>query len=159
MFVFRAKQFIRFYQNIGLFNVQSYSANICYFDRRLYEINNFNGINSFSCSQRILLKFIFKDGESLDLKTQNFFNTPLFGNSSAGVMSRSMEHMHLSENIAPGLVQYDRLLYPYNVILDENEKLNYLLNLDTLSLTYVNSQVLAIYQSLVLLTLYVIKTK
>jgi len=113
-FYLKSKQFSRFYQTLGLFNVQTYSANLFYFQKRLIDVNNYNGINSYSVPKIILSKF-----SSISEKS-NFYKTPLLNNNSSGVLVRNLNAVILSESIAPGLVHYDNQFYAYNYNLNNN---------------------------------------
>lgn len=141
----KSKQFIRFYQSLGLFNLQSYSASMLVFTKKLNEINNFNGINSFACSKKILLPF-------LKFKNSNiFFQNPLKNNTSFGVLVRDSNSLNLSNSITPNLVQHENSLYP--VIPHQLNLTSYFNNYLLLNLKHITNFLVVIYQILIYLSL------
>jgi hypothetical protein len=145
----RSKQFVRFYQSLGLFNTQSYSTSVLVFEKKLSEVVNYAGLTTFACSRSIISLFLSKGDNT------KYYNTPLLGSLSSGLATRDITNLPLSESINPGLVDYDSLLYPYTTVpstrTEDLELYNSLLEVNFSStLNYVTAS----YHTLVLLTLF-----
>jgi len=145
----KSKQFVRFYQNLGLFSIQSYSSNLLVFNKKLTELTNFNGINSFSCSKNVINSFLHYSNTNI------FFNNPIKNNSSSGILVRNNTALSLSLSVTPNLVQYDNTLYP---IIPTTENLHLYSIYQSLNFKYVLQFSLTIYQILIILSLKNIHT-
>lgn len=140
----KSKQFVRFYQNLGLFNIQSYSANLLVFNKKLTELGNFNGINSFSCSKNVINSFLQYSNANI------FFNNPIKSNSSSGILVRNTTSLSLSLNITPNLLQYDNTLYP---VVPTIENLNLYNLYQSINFKYILQFAVTMYKILILLSL------
>jgi hypothetical protein len=107
-FFLKSKQFVRFYQSLGLFNVQAYSATTSLITKKFSEIISDRGFNTFSCSRSLLNTFTQKGQSS------KYYVNPLLNSRSDGLTTRVATDLSLIENINPGLINHDGLLYPYN---------------------------------------------
>jgi len=150
-FYLKLKQFTRFYQTLGLFNVQAYSASLSYFQKRLSGLNNYSGINSYSTPQSILFKF-----NALS-KNFNFYKTPLLNSNSSGILVRDLDSLALSDSVAPGLVHYDNNFYPYNYNIRNNFLFQFNNGVDNLLLYKTLKFNLTFYQIFIYITLLNIK--
>ena len=144
----KSKQFVRFYQSLGLFNVQSFSTSTLLVNKLFSDITTERGFNTFSCSTTLLN--IFKNKGVFS----KYYINPLQNSQSSGLTVRSIEDLGLIENINPGLINYDNLLYPYNF---SNNKLTVYKNLNTIITNQIFTNVLlyikVIYKTLIILTL------
>jgi hypothetical protein len=114
-FFLKSKQFVRFYQSLGLFNVQSYSATTLLITKKFSEIISDQGFNTFACSKSLLNTFLLKGQSS------KYYVTPLLNSQSDGLTTRVAPNLTLIENVNPGLINYDSLLYPYNMQTPHSE--------------------------------------
>lgn len=148
-FFLKSKQFIRFYQNIGLFEFKSYSADMSLFNKQFGSLKNYDGINSYGCSKNILLKF-------LNSNRKNYLSSPLRSNMSSGLMFNTSSGMDLSEILAPGLVSCDNQLFNFSSFkFLNNTKHN--VDLNNLIFSYTLKIKVIIYQLMILISLFVIK--
>lgn len=148
-FFLKSRQFVRFYQNIGLFSFKTYATDFSFFNKKLQDIDNVGGINSYSCSKRIIHGFLDRTRKV----GPGFLTSPLRDSRYGGIMVHKNESLGLSEGIAPGLVSYDGLLYDYWFVSDpKNLKphidVSYVIFKQTLSL------VIMYYKILIMLSLY-----
>jgi hypothetical protein len=107
-FFLKSKQFVRFYQSLGLFNVQAYSTTSLLVTKKFSEIISDQGFNTFACSKSLLNTFLLKG------QPAKYYINPLLNSQSDGLTTRKISSLSLIENINPGLVNYDSLLYAYN---------------------------------------------
>ena len=147
-FFLKSRQFVRFYQSLGLFNVQAFSASTLIVTKNFADIVTSRGFTTFSCSQTLLNTF---KGNG---QFSKYYINPLLGSQSSGLSVRSIPDLTLVENINPGLINYDNLLYPYN--LDNDKLLEYkLLYILTTTQIFKNSlqHIKVLYKILITLTL------
>jgi hypothetical protein len=147
-FFLKSKQFVRFYQSLGLFNVQSYSATTLLITKKFSEIVSDQGFNTFACSKSLLKTFLLKGQAS------KYYINPLLNSQSDGLTTRAAANLSLIENINPGLINHDNLLYPYNTQTPQTD--DYVALFSTLNDDIFNRtlhSVTTIYTILILLTL------
>lgn len=66
-----------------------------------------SGLAILSCSKNILQSFL--------LNHVNYFTSPLPNNPSTFLLSRDLNELNTCNEINPGLLFYDNLMYPYNL--------------------------------------------
>lgn len=144
-FFLKNKQFLRFYQSIGLFNVQSYSTTIKLFNTKNTSTDNFYGFMVSSCSKKIINYFF--------TQSTNFFKTPLPTVSSVMLATRNYESYNLSHDINPGLINYENLIYVDPKPTSAKYLLIFLQN-QNLLFRYILNVVKIFYKIFVLITLH-----
>lgn len=147
-FYLKNKQFIRYYQAMGMFNITSVGASPSFITKQQDKFVLDSGLFFLSCSKSILNAFFFKK--------QNFLTSPLYNNQSTLMLSSDINELNQKNELSPGLLIYDNVIYPYNYIVDT--KYNQLLfkinnNLFTFTLKFI----LNIYKIIIKLSLLVIK--
>ena len=147
LFFLKNKQFTRFYQSLGLFNLSSYSTTVLFFGRQYLSMSNLNGATVASCSKKVIDHYLCNSGT-------NFYRTPLLGAPSTVLTTRTHEDLLNSSEVNSGLLQYDNLLYPYNNdrFSENNLTLAYK-NLLGLSHTYVIKYSVFVYKIMLYLTM------
>jgi len=106
-FFIRGKQFIRFYQNLGLFNYQVFSPSSWYINNQSVEGLVLNPINTFSCSKKIINKF------SSNSNNTNYLSSPFTENRSVGCSV--VEHPKDPVFDIPGILVSDNLMYEQSI--------------------------------------------
>lgn len=145
-FINRNRQFVRFTQALGLVNFNSYSASTRLFTYNM--VHKPEGINAgiAACTRNILNHFMWS--RSLTL-------SPLFS-ENALLSTTSTENLEQLTDFNSGLVLYDGLTYPYNLVevFKAPESSQHYKDLyDTLSSSnYVT--LMALYRILTLLSLF-----
>ena len=148
-FFLKSRQFVRFYQNLGLTNVQSFSTTPLVVARKLHEVLYQAGVSTSSCSSNILRPFILKG------KPDKYLKNPLAHTPSTSLSSHGLSTVEHLEPVNPGLVHYDNLMYPYNSSFSIIEQKKHILQ-NTLQVFFRSNVefVLLINRLLVLLTLH-----
>jgi hypothetical protein len=155
-FYLRSRQFVRFYQSLGVFNSQSYSTTPIVVVLQCPEAVSDRGFNTFSCSRSLLKTFLEKAAANTHHQktTDKYYLSPLSHSRSEGILARTASDLVLVENMNPGVIDHDNLLYPYNTELDalETSATLYMAVIDSMfnsTLRYVT----LIHNMLILLTL------
>jgi hypothetical protein len=111
----KERQFVRFYQALGLFNVLACSSNLSVLSRKQVTLANTAnvGINSCSLSRTILTHFLVSSPRSLFLKPKLSVNTNSFlSTSSPCAMAQIFE-------AGPSAIVSDQVLYPIDANVSE----------------------------------------
>lgn len=145
-FYFRNKQFIRFYQSTGLFNVQSYSTTSLVFNKNILNISNNGGLNISSVSNSIL-KLFYNKG-----KVSKYYSNPLYFNKTVFLSYIDYGSFNKVDEINPGLVAYDNLMY-HNSFDSSINSLVVFFNVQNSIFNYLLKYVVELYKILILLTL------
>jgi len=106
-FFLRNKQFVRFYQSLGLFPYQSYSNTPNLFTKQYLNVTSTHGFATFACSKRVLHYFVPN-------RKNNLYKSPIPNTPASGLLSNSVPSMVDVPELNPGLVLFDKLLYPHN---------------------------------------------
>ena len=148
-FFLKNKQFVRFYQTLGLFNSQSFSSTVLVFNKQVVKFGSDSSFNTFACSKNIISFY--------NSNTNFIFNykTPLKTSPSVGLLFHKNLINSEYKDLNPGLIQYDKLLYPYNnIIITEKNILTWSF-LHSSIFNLVNKYVLFVYRINILITLYI----
>lgn len=100
----RSKQFVRYYQSLGLFPILAYSTTTLFFSKQSALLHNPYGSFITSCSKSILGSFGYGRGVVI--------GTPLQNLPSTALMVRSVDDFGTLPDFHLGLVTHDRLSYP-----------------------------------------------
>lgn len=93
----------------------AFSPNFHLFRENLTDIGFLKeGVNSFSCSSRLLSHFTTK------YISRYFFYNTLSSTQLVGLMSYDIKSLPLLRDLIPGVVNYENLVYPYD-LSDYNE--------------------------------------
>lgn len=112
-FFIRSKQFIRFYQNLGLFNYQVFSPSSHHVSMQSMGGFVVNSVNTFACSKKIIYKF------SINPNNNNYFSSPLSSNMSTGCSV--VEYPKNDVFDIPGILITDNLMYEQTLEFVNNE--------------------------------------
>lgn len=107
----KERQFVRFFQTLGLFSTLACSADVSVFARKKLGLaNSANvGIGSCSLSRTILTHFTSKSQEAL------FLSPRLPNNSHTLLTTTNLPAIAKVVEAGPGAVLFDNLLYPVDV--------------------------------------------
>jgi len=103
----RNKQFVRYYQSLGLVNMQSFATSTFLVNKQLPNLNTTSGFSTFSCSKRLLSYFLTQENKWV-------YQSPIPRTSSTGLLTLTPQDSEEVTNVNPGIVVYDGLLYPYH---------------------------------------------
>ena len=110
-FFLKNKQFLRFYQSLGLVQNQSYSTSLSLVGKQLMNLNSGTSFSTFACSRSIINYFVVSCS-GWDTRS------PLLNIPVTGLLTDARSTINDLSDINPGLVQFDNLLYPYNSELE-----------------------------------------
>ena len=102
----KEKQFSRFIQSLGLFNITAGSPSVSVFNTQLRNISNLNGINVVSCSKPVLNKFVSY------LRERSYLNPITFGGAAVVVQTHSSDQLISSLEVNPNNIIFDNFQYP-----------------------------------------------
>ena len=150
VFFLKTKQFVRFYQTLGLFSNQFYSTTTNLFNKQYLNLVGTAQANTFACSNQILKAFINPYKNTL-------YTSPLKNSPTSGLLTiNATTSLDITE-VNPGLFGADKLFVPYNDPLLTSSKI---LSKEVLYMVldsqsrYITSLNIAIYRILILLTLF-----
>jgi len=150
-FFLRNKQFTRFYQSLGLFTYQAYSTTNNLFTKQYLQVTQTYGFVTFACSKRVLNAFV-------NTQRNNIYRSPIPNNTASGLLTNQVEAMVEVPEVNPGLVIFDKLLYPHNEAYLANKlPIHDTYNVLNLSLAPTLRLSVLLYQINIYLTLLVIK--
>jgi hypothetical protein len=113
MFFLKNKQFVRFYQSLGLFNTALLSPTAQFFLNQYMLTPEGRGASILSCSRSIISYF------GIDQQV-NSYVSPLYNTPATLGHVRSIEDALPITDSNPGLMIYDGLYYPHNEKLPSN---------------------------------------
>jgi hypothetical protein len=127
VFFLKLKQFVRFYQNLGLFKFQVYTPNLLVVFKKILSNPVSTGVNSFMCSYSILnhYKHPFNNLNILKIHNQTTLS------NVTGVLVHSQESVQSLAKVHSNLVRYDNLLYPLDLDSPVNDLGTLFSNLNT----------------------------
>jgi hypothetical protein len=110
----KQRQFVRFIQVFGMFQTTSFSITAIFFNKQFNAININSGLMIASCSRSVLNNFSFF--------SQKHFISPIPNTPSTILASDSLISVSKENDVNPGLILYDKLLYPFNLITTNTYK-------------------------------------
>ena len=148
MFFLKNKQFVRFYQNLGLFRHQLHSTSINLFSKQYVNLGDNGSLNTFACSNRILSFFI-------NPHTNTLYNSPLKQVTTSGLLTPDLSHLEDVSVINPGLVRSGKVFAPYNdnALVRKNDNMLFI-HILTTQFTSVLRFITILYSVCILLTLF-----
>lgn len=102
------KQFLRFYQSIGVTSAHSQSTHPLFTTMLWEKTPSTSGFSTYSCSNKIIKQFSF-----LQRIDSYQYRTPLRDAPSTGFLMVSIEDMQANPRMNPGVIYLDKLLYPF----------------------------------------------
>lgn len=146
----KEKQFSRFVQSLGTFNITVGSPSVEVFNTQLRNITNYNGINIISCSKPILNKYISF------LNNKSYLDTFNYGGSPVLLQTSDLNRLNLSFDLNPNNMIFDKLQYPRDLKnFFDNQLTNQTFSLLTNSITSTIIQnTVSVRRILILLVLF-----
>ena len=103
------RQYLRFYQNLGLLPFQSYSTTLSLVTRVFSKSSTAYNFSMLSCSKKLLLFF-----ENFSSRGHPRLLPKLKGILFTGLLSANLEDLRLNEEVNSGLVECEGFRYPFS---------------------------------------------
>lgn len=103
------RQYLRFYQSLGLLKFQSYSTTSSLIHNVIGRELLSYSVSTFSCSRKLINVF-----NSFSTKDKPVLLPPISGVLFTGLLSVSPDQLQLEEDLNPGLVECEGFRYPFS---------------------------------------------